>query len=209
MRSGLLAVRAAGAAAVLLLGPAAGAAYAGDPDEPGPDKGKPLVKAMVMPATAAPGSDVDIRVTGCKGVHGTAKSKAFVAEAELSGHEGKGRPLHGDTTVKSGLPSGTYGVTVHCDGRTHHDAGNVHVTHVKPQPVPETSLSPVAPVRAGGGGAATLATGTGAGADEQGPGTPHTVIGLVLAGAAAVAVAFRSARRRRTDAAARTDTGAD
>lgn len=56
--------------------------------------------------------------------------------------------------------------------------------------------SPVAPVRAGGGGR-TIST---AAADEAGPSTPHTVIGLVLAGVAAVAVAIRSARRKRSAA---------
>ncbi|MFD4588540.1 hypothetical protein [Streptomyces sp. NPDC058434] len=63
---------------------------------------------------------------------------------------------------------------------------------------PDPAESPVAPVRAGGGGAADrLAAQDAKSADTQGPGTPHTVIGLLLAGAAAVAVAFRSARRRR------------
>ncbi|MFD8195742.1 hypothetical protein [Streptomyces wuyuanensis] len=63
---------------------------------------------------------------------------------------------------------------------------------------PDPAESPVAPVRAGGGGAADRLASQGAKtADTQGPGTPHTVIGLLLAGAAAVAVAFRSARRRR------------
>ncbi|MFD3919916.1 hypothetical protein [Streptomyces sp. NPDC058595] len=55
--------------------------------------------------------------------------------------------------------------------------------------------SPVAPVRAGGGGRTV-----GTAADEAGPSTPHTVIGLVLAGVAAVAVAIRSARRKRSAA---------
>ncbi|MFJ2473060.1 hypothetical protein ACIOWI_08720 [Streptomyces sp. NPDC087659] len=63
---------------------------------------------------------------------------------------------------------------------------------------PDPAESPVAPVRAGGGGAADrLAAQDAKSADTQGPGTTHTVIGLLLAGAAAVAVAFRSARRRR------------
>ncbi|MFG3304128.1 hypothetical protein [Streptomyces wuyuanensis] len=63
---------------------------------------------------------------------------------------------------------------------------------------PDPAESPVAPVRAGGGGAADRLASQGAKtADTQGPGTPHTVVGLLLAGAAAVAVAFRSARRRR------------
>ncbi|MEU0697945.1 hypothetical protein ABZ349_28745 [Streptomyces niveus] len=60
----------------------------------------------------------------------------------------------------------------------------------------EHQASPVAPVRAGGGGR-TIST---AAADEAGPSTPHTVIGLVLAGVAAVAVAIRSARRKRSAA---------
>ncbi|MFD9867096.1 hypothetical protein ACFXI8_25440 [Streptomyces niveus] len=60
----------------------------------------------------------------------------------------------------------------------------------------EHQASPVAPVRAGGGGR-TVST---AAADEAGPSTPHTVIGLVLAGVAAVAVAIRSARRKRSAA---------
>ncbi|GAA2957734.1 hypothetical protein [Streptomyces enissocaesilis] len=59
---------------------------------------------------------------------------------------------------------------------------------------PDHHPTPHAPVHAGGGGTAQLAA-----AEEDGPGTPHTVIGLVLAGVAAVAVAYRSARRRRTD----------
>jgi hypothetical protein len=52
--------------------------------------------------------------------------------------------------------------------------------------------SPVAPVHAGGGGTARLAA---TDARVAGPGTKQAVIGLVLAGVAAVAVAVRSARR--------------
>ncbi|MDQ0943205.1 hypothetical protein [Streptomyces sp. V1I1] len=59
--------------------------------------------------------------------------------------------------------------------------------------------TPFAPVRAGGGGTAALAADGPPDPAEAGPGIPHTVIGLVLAGAAAVAVAFRSSRRRRSD----------
>ncbi|MGP4051541.1 hypothetical protein [Streptomyces sp. 2A115] len=59
---------------------------------------------------------------------------------------------------------------------------------------PDTPESPVAPVHAGGGGAAPLAA---VEAESEGPGTPHAVVGLVLAGVAAVAVAVRSARRGR------------
>ncbi|MFI6107968.1 hypothetical protein [Streptomyces sp. NPDC051310] len=220
MRSRLLALRAAGAAAlpavvpaavlapVLVLAPAAGPAHAGEED---PGSHHARVTAMVLPAVVQPGGDVDIRVSGCKRDHGHVRSKAFVTDAELSALDGHGRPLHGDTTVKSHLTPGTYDITVHCDGRDHRDAGLVHVLH-------HTPPTPVAPVRAGGGGTAALTADPApapgpadapsvadgiTGAGEAGPGTPHTVIGLVLAGVAAVAVAFRSARlrrHRRTDA---------
>jgi hypothetical protein len=64
---------------------------------------------------------------------------------------------------------------------------------------PPDDSTPFAPVRAGGGGTAALAADGPPDPAEAGPGIPHTVIGLVLAGAAAVAVAFRSSRRRRSD----------
>jgi hypothetical protein len=64
---------------------------------------------------------------------------------------------------------------------------------------PSDDSTPFAPVRAGGGGTAALAADGPPDPAEAGPGIPHTVIGLVLAGAAAVAVAFRSSRRRRSD----------
>jgi hypothetical protein len=61
--------------------------------------------------------------------------------------------------------------------------------------VPSAHKSPTAPVSAGGGGTARLSAVQERAA--EGPGTPHTVIGLILAGAAAVAVAVRSVRRGR------------
>ncbi|MDH6626648.1 hypothetical protein M2271_004465 [Streptomyces sp. LBL] len=64
-----------------------------------------------------------------------------------------------------------------------------------PRAAPSTPASPVAPVQAGGGGTARLAA---AGdAREAGPGTGHAVIGLLLAGVAAVAVVLRGSRRSR------------
>ncbi|TLQ45690.1 hypothetical protein [Streptomyces marianii] len=89
------------------------------------------------------------------------------------------------------------------DGSRDHGDGSDDGSHEGDGPEdlvedPDPAESPVAPVRAGGGGAAErLAAQSAKSADTQGPGTPHTVIGLLLAGAAAVAVAFRSARRRR------------
>ncbi|MGA5196192.1 hypothetical protein [Streptomyces exfoliatus] len=207
MRSGPIALRAAGAAALLVLAPPAGGAYAHDG-----------VKVTVTPSTASPGADIDVRVQGCKGTTGAAKSQAFVADAELTGRDGGGKPLFGDTTVKSGLETGTYKVSVTCDGHDHPDVGTVHVQHRKPthEPTrkpterpterpsekPTHHASPVAPVRAGGGGtaafAAPAAPGVAQTTSESGLGTPYTLLGLGLAAVAAVAVAFRSSRRRTT-----------
>jgi hypothetical protein len=80
-----------------------------------------------------------------------------------------------------------------------------------PAPRPASPASPVAPVRAGGGGAAARLAADGpvdargsadpAGslddARHAGPGARHAVVGLVLAGVAAVAVVARGARRGR------------
>ncbi|MEV6328375.1 hypothetical protein [Streptomyces sp. NPDC051909] len=207
MRSGPIALRAAGAAVALVLAPpVAGTALAHDG-----------VRATVTPATAAPGADVDVRVTGCKGTTGAAKSQAFVADAELTGRDGGKNPLFGDTTLKSGLEDGTYKVTVTCDGHDHADVGSVHVRrHQEPthrpthQPThqPTHHASPIAPVRAGGGGAAAAfaapaAPGVAQTADEAGLGTPYTLLGLGMAALAAVAVALRSAARRRGGGAGR------
>lgn len=201
MRSGPIALRAAGAALVLVLAPTAGTALAHDG-----------VQATVTPSKAHPGADVDVRVTGCKGTTGAARSQAFVAEAELTGRDGGKNPLFGDTTLKSGLDEGTYKVSVTCDGHDHPDVGTVHVKRHEPthqpthqptyQPThqPTYHPSPIAPVRAGGGGAAAFAAPAAPGvaqtAGDEGLGTPYTLLGLGLAAVAAVSVAFRSARRR-------------
>ncbi|MFI1714072.1 hypothetical protein ACIGW4_09815 [Streptomyces sp. NPDC053513] len=190
MRSAPIALRAAGAALALVLAPAAGGAYAHDG-----------VKVTVTPSTASPGVDVDVRVQGCKGTTGAATSKAFVADAELTGRDGGGHPLFGDTTIRSGLEDGTYEVAVTCDGHDHPDAGTVQVRHHRePTHRPTHHATPIAPVRAGGGGtaafAAPVAPGVAQTTSESGLGTPYTLLGLGMAAVAAVAVAFRSSRRR-------------
>ncbi|MEU3690153.1 hypothetical protein [Streptomyces narbonensis] len=189
---------------MLVVAPAAGGAYAGDG-----------VKATVTPSTAPPGADIDVRVQGCKGTTGAAKSQAFVADVELTGRDGGGHPLFGDTTVKSGLEDGTYKVTVVCDGRDHRDVGTVQVKHRQPthepthRPTPHST--PVAPVRAGGGGTAAFAAPAAPGVAQttagSGLGTPYTLLGLGLAAVAAVAVAFRSSRRHAAASEAGTGTG--
>ncbi|GHJ90617.1 hypothetical protein SNE510_01360 [Streptomyces sp. NE5-10] len=191
MRSGPLALRAAGAALALVLVPGTAAtAFAHDG-----------VQVTVTPSTAAPGADVDVRAQGCEGTTGAAKSPAFVADAELTGRDGGDHAVFGGATVRTGLEDGTYKVSVTCDGHDHPDVGTLTVRrhHERPTHPPV----PVAPVRAGGGGtaafAAPAAPGVAQTASEDGLGTPYTLLGLGMAGAAAVAVAFRSSRRRHTE----------
>ncbi|MGC5563273.1 hypothetical protein ACPYPG_10555 [Streptomyces sp. FR-108] len=199
----------AGAAAAAALAPTAyaPAASAADGD------------VRVTPGSPAPGSDIRVRVRGCTGMTGTAASTAFVADARLTGAQGD---LTGETRVRSTLDPGTYDIKVTCDGFEHRLKGTVTVPDKKQrekreqkqeqkqeqrrepkekrEPVAPASriapvpASPVAPVHAGGGGTSRLAA---AETRSEGPGTRHAVVGLVLAGVAAVAVAFRSARRSR------------
>jgi hypothetical protein len=150
----------------------------------------------VSPASPAPGSDIQLRAQGCTGTTGTAVSTAFVADARLTG---RGGVLVGDTRVRSSATAGTYEVKVSCDGRQDRVTGTVTVaapggpTSLRSAlAVPTGLASPVAPVHAGGGGTAHFAS---VDARSSSPGTKHAVIGLVLASAAAVAVAVRSARR--------------
>jgi hypothetical protein len=179
MCRGPLTLRGIAAAAVLAAVPVAAAtpAYAHD-------QGK--VHATVTPSSAAPGAQVEVSVSGCDGTTGSAGSGAFNGEAKLTGRDGEKYTLNGTATVKNDI-AGTYDITVICDGHPHQGAGTVRVV--------QRHSEPVSPVHAGGGGTAPLA----AQEQEAGPGTRHAVIGLVLAGVAAVAVALRSVRRRRSE----------
>ncbi|MFE2514365.1 hypothetical protein [Streptomyces mirabilis] len=150
----------------------------------------------VSPVSPAPGSDVQLRALGCTGTTGTAVSTAFVADARLTG---QGGVLVGDTRVRSSATPGAYEVKVSCDGRQDRVTGAITVTAPggptslrSALAVPTGLASPVAPVHAGGGGTAHFAS---VDARSSSPGTKQAVIGLVLASAAAVAVAVRSARR--------------
>lgn len=159
----------------------------------------------ISPSSPHPGSDIALRVSGCPGRTATAVSPAFVADARLT--VGPDGALAGESRVRSTLPAGTYDVRVACGDA---DAeGAVTVVRKASEPSkpskpsersgrhgaqPSAHTSPVAPVRAGGGGGADLAV---VDARAAGPGTAHTVTGLILAGVAATAVALRSARRSR------------
>jgi hypothetical protein len=153
----------------------------------------------VTPSSPAPGTDVALRVGGCPGRTGTAVSAAFVADVRLTAADGS---LVGESRVRSTLTPGSYDVRVTC-GDSHRtetvtvaekamEKGTEKSTEKGAEPA--APASPTAPVLAGGGGTAHLAA---VDAREAGPGTAHTVTGLVLAGVAAVAVALRSARRSR------------
>lgn len=149
----------------------------------------------VTPASPAPGADVALRISGCAGTTGTAASDAFVADARLVGAAGT---LAGETRVRGTLKPGNYDVKITCGSMTVKGAITVvENASQSPSAPPSTPASPVAPVHAGGGGTAHLAA---VDARAAGPGTGQAVVGLLLAGVAAAAVALRSARRsRRTD----------
>jgi hypothetical protein len=157
----------------------------------------------VTPASPPPGSDVRLVVHGCTGRTGTAKSEAFVADVLLAA-QGEDGALVGGSRVRSSLTPGTYDVTVGCGGQEARVRGTVTVTERsgKPSGAATTPVpaSPVAPVPAGGGGAAegpATAERLAGEARGAGPGTGQAVVGLVLAGVAAVVVAVRGVRRRR------------
>ena len=248
MRSRLVALRAAGAIAVLATGPVvcAGVARADDPVTVAGGS----AKVTVTPSAVVPGGEIEIRVEGCERSPATATSGAFVAEAALTGRdEGRAVPLFGETTIRSSAAPGRYDVSVGCDGRGRagsspsrsarrptagpwphpprpHPPGP-HPPRARPglrardsssgrpgagihSRLPSVSLFASAPpalparpapsAQAGGGSAAHATDDGRGGARESGPGTPETVIGLVLAGVTAVVVAIRSVRRQRAGA---------
>jgi len=146
----------------------------------------------VTPASPAPGADVALKISGCAGTTGSAASAAFVADAKLVGTAGT---LAGETRVRSSLEPGSYDVKITCGSVTVKGAITVVAdASQSPSAPPSTPASPVAPVHAGGGGTAHLAA---VDAHAAGPGTAHAVVGLLLAGVAAAAVALHSARRSR------------
>ncbi|MCX4969556.1 hypothetical protein OHA98_33340 [Streptomyces sp. NBC_00654] len=168
---------AAAAAAIVLPASAALAVPAGNEDHG---------SVSVTPSTVAPGGEVQLWVDVCgKGKRAKGESDAFVSEAHFSPADGKG--LFAEATIRSDAAPRSYEVRVTCKDGKGRATGTLTVMH-------HGRPSPVAPVRAGGGGTATLADQA---AESDGPGTRHAVTGLVLAAVAAVAVAFRTVRRRR------------
>lgn len=182
MRSIPLTFCAAAVAAATLM-PASVALANSDSDH---EDSRSRVTLTLSPASVSPGGDVDLEVAGCKGKEAKGSSDAFVSEARFS--PGDDRTLVAEARVRSDAEPGDYDVQVVCKGDKHAKASAVLTVVHRGRPMP------LAPVRAGGGGTAVLADQA---AQQDGPGTVHAVVGLALAAVAAVAVAFRSARRRR------------
>ncbi|MFJ6697919.1 hypothetical protein ACIQM4_17885 [Streptomyces sp. NPDC091272] len=135
----------------------------------------------VTPSTVAAGGEVDLRVDVCEGERAIGTSEAFSSPAYFNPAADGG--LFAEARIRSDAQGRDYGIHVKCEEGGGNAKGNVTVVHHRTEPT--------APVHAGGGGTAQLA------AESDGPGTPHTLIGLGLAGVAAVAIAGRSVRRRR------------
>ncbi|MFF9570742.1 hypothetical protein [Streptomyces sp. NPDC014685] len=139
----------------------------------------------VTPSTVGPGGEVDLRLEGCGGRKAEGTADVLVSPARFLPAADGG--LFAETRIGSGTSPGDHDIRVVCeDGRGTEAVGTVTVTD-------RGRATPVAPVSAGGGGA-SLAEWE---APQEGPGTTHTLTGLVLAAVAAVAVALRSVRRRR------------
>ncbi|MGM0351208.1 hypothetical protein [Streptomyces sp. Adlamb9] len=163
--SGLLVVAA--------LGPAAQAAHAAD--------GGTLAAA---PAAPAPGAEVTLKVSGCTGSQAVAASRAFTADARLTGTQGV---LFGSARVGSTVGPGAYEVKVTCADRV--VDGRITVAAMGKAAMDKGASA--APVDATAH-FATVAT------SGSGPDTAQAVTGLALASIAAVAVGLRARRGRRT-----------
>ncbi|MEV7077058.1 hypothetical protein AB0N88_00665 [Streptomyces sp. NPDC093516] len=100
-----------GVLAAAALSPTAYAADTGDAGEKG-TAGR-AGSVSVSPATAAPGTDVTLRVTGCPHRTAVAVSPAFVTDARLTVADAV-RELTGESRVRSALAPGTYSVRVPC-----------------------------------------------------------------------------------------------
>ncbi|MGW9071892.1 hypothetical protein ACWGQT_20920 [Streptomyces yangpuensis] len=203
MRSVPIAVRTAAVAAALAAFSAVTAPTALAGEE---ERGRGSI--AVDPSPAHPGAQVKLRVQGCDGNRGVAKSSVFVADADLYGRDGGRRsPLYGDAMISSHASPGWHAVRVYCDG----DEKFTDSVQISAHRHPSHHASPVWPVHAGGGGMADrpadrpaqapgLVTAAKKEDGSDGPGMPHTVIGAVLAAVATLAVAGRalSLRRRRS-----------
>ncbi|MDT0445540.1 hypothetical protein [Streptomyces johnsoniae] len=191
-RLGLSLCAAAMCAGAALAGPAQAAspaAPAAPAAEERPDGGGGV---RVTPVSPRPGDEVELRVHGCAGAYGTARSEAFVAQVRLAPAPGGG--LFGEAKVRSGAEPGVYPIDVACEAKhgkvtgrliiTGRDGGRDPGHHERPGPGGHPGAGePTGPVRAGGGG-----TAAGGGA-ETGPAAAETT-GLTLLSCALVSGAL-------------------
>ncbi|MFC7867154.1 hypothetical protein ACFU5B_25460 [Streptomyces murinus] len=184
--SGLLVVAA--------LGPAAQAAHAAD--------GGTLAAA---PAAPAPGAEVTLKVSGCTGSQAVAASRAFTADARLTGTQGAA--LSGSARVGSTVGPGAYEVRVTCADRV--VDGRITVAAMGKAAMGRAATDKAAMGKAARDKAARDKGASAAPVDAtahfatvatsgSGPDTAQAVTGLALASIAAVAVGLRARRGRRT-----------
>ncbi|MGW7411380.1 hypothetical protein [Streptomyces sp. NPDC054863] len=174
----------AGAVLAAVLFPAP-AALAAPPAAPAPvavtDNEESRGNVTVTPSTIAAGGEVELRIDVCeKHKKAVGTSEAFSSPVYFNPGNGGGG-LFAEARIRSDAQGRDYSIHVKCEDGSGQANGNVTVVHHRTEPT--------APVRAGGGGTALAA-------ESDGPGTSHTLIGLGLAGAAAIAIAGRSVRRR-------------
>ncbi|WP_326596851.1 hypothetical protein [Streptomyces sp. NBC_01803] len=96
----------------------------------------------VEPVSPRPGDDVELRVPGCSGESGTARSAGFVAEARLTPAADGGAGLFGEARVSSTLEPGVHPIEVACDGEETKITGRLIITGADPErsePTPEES----------------------------------------------------------------------
>ncbi|MFD7018092.1 hypothetical protein [Streptomyces sp. NPDC059928] len=181
------------------------------PASPAVAESEPHGSVTVTPGTAAPGAEVDLRVSVCGGHEAVGTSDAFASEARFT--SGRDGGLFAQVRIRSDAQSRDYDIWVHCKDSSGKASGRITIVHGGDRDRDrdqdhgrdrdqdhgrdqdhDSHATPFRPVHAGGGGAAPLASSE---AREEGPGTKHAVIGLVLAAVAALTFAGRSLRRRR------------
>ncbi len=143
MRSVPIAVRATAMAVALAAFSAVTAPIALAGEEDRGDRGD-RGSVTVDPNPAHPGAQVKLRVQGCDGTRGAAKSAVFVSDVDLYGRDGGRSPLYGDAMISSHASPGWHSVRVTCDG---HDkvSGSVQISEYRPS----HHATPIWPVQRG------------------------------------------------------------
>lgn len=146
------------------------------------DAGNVSGNVSVVSASPAPGSDIQVRAKGCEGNSGTAASKAFVADAQLT-PLGGGSPgaLAGDTRVRSSLAPGAYDVRITCDGKEDKVTGTIKVGDGNPEAANPSAVNPAAVNLPAAKPSATEPSGTDPAASPW-PSSPASPVAPVRAG---------------------------